>query len=183
MGVSAQQHRMATGLFHGRMCSSSWSSCTGVYRTRGGRGPDVDDTVSGDWWKNLLMTVVLCTTIFQVWKTVSIEGGQYVVDTSHLLVSHGVVSGTASLMEGTTLERTPGHIRMLLMLAGDVESNPGPQSADDVLIDGLAELVGQAPASMWEVLFVWGQDKPSNEIFSELGSRKFTVALQCLLDY
>ena len=92
--------------------------------------------------------------------------------------------GTASLMEGVTLERTSGQIKMLLMLAGDVESNPGPQSNDDLLIEGLAELVGQAPARMREVLCVWGPDKPSNEIISEIGSRKYTLAvLQPVLDW
>ena len=46
-----------------------------------------------------------------------------------------------------------------------------------ILIIGLAELVGQAPASMREVLCVWSPQKPTNVIATELGNRKFTVAV------
>ena len=72
------------------------------------------------------------------------------------------------------MQRTAGHTRLLLMLAGDIESNPGPQSNED-LINGLAELIGEAPSSMREVLCVWCPDKPSNDAVNELNSRKFTV--------
>ena len=79
MGVSAQQHRVATGLFHGRMCSSSWSSFTGVYREKGrGRGPDIDSTGSGTWWTTLLLIVVTCMTVSHTLElvTASTTGGQ-----------------------------------------------------------------------------------------------------------
>ena len=51
---------------------------------------------------------------------------------------------------------------LLLILAGDVESNPGPdsQSVDENLIAGLADLVGQAPENMRDVLCVWSPNKP-----------------------
>ena len=77
------------------------------------------------------------------------------------------------------MERTAGQVRILLMLAGDVESNPGPdaQSNEDSLIEGLAELVGQAPASMREVLCVWSPQTPTNIIAAQMGNRKFTVAV------
>ena len=118
-------------------------------------------------------------TIFQIWDTVTVpnQGGQH-SDAFHLLLQE-VVSGTASMKESVTIERTSSHIRRLLMLAGDVESNPGPdpQTTEDSLITGLADLVGQAPASMREVLCVWSPQKPTNVIATELGNRKFTVAV------
>ena len=42
----------------------------------------------------------------------------------------------------------------LLLLAGDVESNPGPVSSQS-LADGLARLVASAPANVREVLSTW----------------------------
>ena len=92
---------------------------------------------------------------------------------------HGTTSTTLSAEYPTVMLRTSGQIRRLLMLAGDIESNPGPeqQAADDGLIAGLADLVGQAPAGMRDVLCVWSPQKPSNVIVSELSNRKFTLSV------
>ena len=66
---------------------------------------------------------------------------------------------------------------MLLMLSGDIETNPGPDSEEtDSLVSGLADLVGQAPAGMRNILCAWAPDKPSNEIVAVLNSKEFTVS-------
>ena len=83
--------------------------------------------------------------------------------------------GTVSVESGVC-ERTAGQMRQLLIMSGDVESNPGPLPAD-TLVNGLADLVGQAPAGMRDVLCAWSPDKPSNVILEELNSKKFTVAM------
>ena len=45
--------------------------------------------------------------------------------------------------------------RLLLLLAGDVEQNPGPISPEQ-LTNGLAVLITEAPATVKPVLGVWG---------------------------
>ena len=86
----------------------------------------------------------------------------------------GLARGTEPGWDGLAVQIIAGHTRLLLLLAGDIESNPGPQS-NEYLINGLAELIGEAPSSMREVLCVWCPDKPSNDAVNELNSRKFTV--------
>ena len=51
----------------------------------------------------------------------------------------------------TIIDRTAGQVRMLLMRSGNVESPPGPEQ-DDMLVNGLADLVGEAPAGMRDFL-------------------------------
>ena len=62
-------------------------------------------------------------------------------------------------------------IRILLMLSGDIEMNPGPVTNKD-LIEGLASLVTAAPDSVKPVLGVWAIDK--NDMVQEWNSTKFT---------
>ena len=86
------------------------------------------------------------------------------------------MGSTQATTDNPILERTSGQVRMLLMLAGDVEINPGPLNTD-TLVTGLSDLVEQAPSSMRDVLCAWSPDRPSNMILEELTSRKFTVGL------
>ena len=72
---------------------------------------------------------------------------------------------------------------MLLILSNDVETNPGPQSADfeRVLIEGLANLCRAAPTdSVRNVLSTWSPAKPGNEIRASwaLGKRFLAPALK-----
>ena len=53
----------------------------------------------------------------------------------------------------------------LLLLAGDVESNPGPVSSQS-LADGLARLVASAPANVREVLSAW--DPVRDTVWAEI---------------
>ena len=62
-------------------------------------------------------------------------------------------------------------IRMLLIMAGDVELNPGPPAEE--LTKGLASLITDAPVSVKPVLSVWATDKV--DMVKEWNSNKFTV--------
>ena len=62
--------------------------------------------------------------------------------------------------------------RLLLILAGDVEVNPGPVATEE-LTRGLATLLTEAPAGVKPVLGVWAPDK--GEMVTEWNSNKFTV--------
>ena len=44
-------------------------------------------------------------------------------------------------------------------------------------MNGLADLVGQAPPAMRDILCVWSPDKPANVIATELNSKQYTVAV------
>ena len=159
MGNSAQEHRVAIGLYAGRMTSSSWSPGTGAYKVnRSGRGP----VISGlDWSTPLLLILTLMATT-QLWHLLS---ASEIGDSSqHLSLSS--LQGTLCSLEDAVSERTAGQIRALLLLLGNVERNPGPGPADsdDPLVSSLADLVGQAPPGMRDILCVWSPDKPSNVI-------------------
>ena len=175
MGSSPQQHRVVTGLFYGRMCSSSWTASTGAYKLKSrDRSPDPDLNYSwaGTWLTSLVVTA-LALGALEI-ATASCEGHS---ETMPIMVK--ATSTTLSTVNSPVMERTSAQIRSLLIMAGDVETNPGPahQSSDDNLIAGLADLVGQAPASMRDVLCVWSPQKPCNVIAAELGNRKYTVAV------
>ena len=62
--------------------------------------------------------------------------------------------------------------RLLLLLAGDVELNPGPITAEE-LTRGLAILITDAPTAVKPVLGVWAPDK--GDMVNEWNSSKFTV--------
>ena len=68
-----------------------------------------------------------------------------------------------AVLSNTTLQ--------LLLLSGDVETNPGPESAvnpegyEQDLVEGLAKLCRAAPSeSVRNVLRVWSPTKPGNEV-------------------
>ena len=63
-------------------------------------------------------------------------------------------------------------IRMLLIMAGDVEVNPGPVATED-LTQGLASLITEAPVTVKTVLAVWSADKA--DMVQEWNYSKFTV--------
>ena len=65
-------------------------------------------------------------------------------------------------------------VKLLLILAGDIEVNPGPVSAEE-LTTGLASLITEAPTSVKPVLGVWAPDKEN--MVTEWNSTKFTVPL------
>ena len=72
---------------------------------------------------------------------------------------------------------------MLLLLAGDVEVNPGPQMPEETpyaksMRLGLASLLVGAPDKVHEVLSVWSSSKPGNEIVNvwSNNTKKFKTA-------
>ena len=174
MGNSAQDHRAVTGLYAGRLCSSSWAPCTGAFKVRGGT-PDQPDSTLLPRWPSILLIAVVLLSVAQL-------GNLYFAHNTGVLTSSlpcpQEYGGTEYSVAESTEERTAGQIRMLLLLSGNVERNPGPNSSD-ALFSGLADLVGQAPPGMRDILCTWSPDKPANLIADELGSRKFTVAPTC----
>ena len=62
--------------------------------------------------------------------------------------------------------------RLLLIIAGDIEENPGPPGTEE-LITSLATLITQAPAGVKPVLGVWAPD--NSNMVAEWNSNKFTV--------
>ena len=96
-----------------------------------------------------------------------------------VILCHGWESSTADLMilqlvhlpmfEGSQVGLV---IRLLLILSGDIETNPGPVNSDD-LMEGLASLITAAPATVKPLLSVWDTDK--SDMVQEWNSSKFTV--------
>ena len=176
MGNSAQEHRVVTGLFAGKMSCSTWSTCTGALKVpRRGRGPDSASTsISSSWWPLLLLLVTLVALVQVCHHLTAPE----IKDNPFLPSLQASQKGTLFVEESAVCDRTAGQVRVLLMLSGNVERNPGPDHEPaDPLVSGLADLVGRAPPSMRDVLCVWAPDKPTNVIATELNSKQFTVSV------
>ena len=120
MGNSAIEHRVVTGLFAGRMNSSSWSPRTGCFKMKKcGRGPD-NNPVSGSLWQSLLLVIMIMGSGAHMWSMMSVPPAELTTSTK------GPLSGTTWVVEAGVRERTAGQVRVLLMLSGNVERNPGP---------------------------------------------------------
>ena len=148
MGSSAIEYSVVTGLFAGRMNSSSWLPRTGCFKMKKcGRGPD-NTSQCGPLWQTMLVIMILGSGA-HMWGMLSAPQNE---DTTSMNMK-GRLSGTVWAMEAGVRERTAGQVRVLLMLSGNVERNPGPTTEiSDALVSGLADLVGQAPAGMRDVL-------------------------------
>ena len=122
----------------------------------------------------MLLLVIIVTTV-QFWQLML--SPSLSPHTSLQSVKRGTDSDN---LENPICGRTAGQVRVLLLLSGDIEMNPGPCTGTDIpdpLIGGLADLVGEAPGNIRDILCVWSPEKPDNEIAAELNSRKFTVSM------
>jgi hypothetical protein len=143
MGNSAQDHRIAIGLYAGRMSCSSWSPRTGAYNVSSSE-PSLDPNIpriSGV----LLLLVALGFFAF-TWKLIvePISPQKYCQE---LRFCCGTQTESA---EFVVVERTAGEVRMLLLLSG-VEINPGPPerriistTADPELSSSLSSLTSSS---------------------------------------
>ena len=150
MGVTAQQFRMAVGMF------------------AGGRSPAPPWARKGQHssgWKKILVMILYLFLILHV-ILCSIREPQGVVNrillqsVSGCGVSDGYCGDIVMVM------------RILLIMAGDVELNPGPIDSEE-LTRGLATLITEAPVGVKPVLSVWAPDKV--DMASEWNSKDFTV--------
>ena len=129
MGNSVQAHRVAIGLFACRMSSSSWSSSTGAYKMS--RLVHDQETYLLSWQK-LLLVVVTLGSLVHAWNQLTLPGHHH---QPIELLSQGSRVGTVFDIGESVMERTAGQVRMLLLLSGNVESNPGPDTSSVSLAD------------------------------------------------
>ena len=123
MGNSAQDHRLKIGPFAGRMCSSSWSPCTGSFRVkRRKREPNIACWSTS--WYSVPIVVMMTLVTFAMWPLLVPE----TVATSSYKFSPNL-RRTVSAVETGVCERTAGQMRQLLIMSGDVESNPWPPAS------------------------------------------------------
>ena len=113
MGCSAQQHRVGIGLYYGRMCSSSWSHCTGAYKVRVGRGPDPGS--HGSWWTFPLLSLVTCMSVYLILDH-ALTPQTSAVNAYQPSVYREDFGCTQATADNPILERTSGQVRMLLIL-------------------------------------------------------------------
>ena len=65
MGISAQEHRVVTGLFAGRMSSANWTHSTGSYKAyKRKRKLDADPRFC---WSLIMLLLVIIVTTVQLW--------------------------------------------------------------------------------------------------------------------
>ena len=83
------------------------------------------------------------------------------------LISSSLYDGCFYLAIGSVVTR------LLLIIAGDIEVNPGPVVNTEELTRSLATLITEAPAGVKPVLGVWAPDK--GDMVAEWNSSKFTV--------
>lgn len=150
MGVSAQAHRICVGMFAGgRSPAPPWTA-RGQYRPGW-----------GEIFQIMIYILLMMGSILH-----AIQEPQAAVS-SILLQS---VSGW-DVYDGCCGDFVL-QIQMLLIMAGDVELNPGPLTPEE-LTQGLATLIIQAPEIVKPVLGVWSPEK--GDMVTEWNSNKFTV--------
>jgi hypothetical protein len=94
------------------------------------------------------------------------------VHATQTVLSH---STSSTLYDGCFYLAVGGVVaRLLLIMAGDIEENPGPPGTEE-MIRRLATLITEAPAGVKPVLGVWAPD--NGDMVAEWNSTKFTVAI------
>ena len=174
MGSSAQQHRVAIGSFAGLLAGKSWRSRPKSWsrkkRQRCHSQAELQvlqSEIAFLWLASLsiLMNVmwnVLTLLIITMFVWVGLEN---VLDNPtslpYILLAHNQSDQYTMV--------SPWVSRLLLLTAGDIETNPGPASTEegaspvvDSLTKALAALVGQAPSSeVRSLISTWAPDKPT----------------------
>ena len=151
MGVSAQAHRICVGMFAGgRSPAPPWTG-------RGQHRPG---------WREIFQIMIYILLMM---------GGIHLVIQEPQAAANSIllqsVSGWDHVYDGCCGDIVL-QIQMLLIIAGDVELNPGPLTSEE-LTQGLATLIVQAPEIVKTVLGVWSPDK--GDMVAEWNSNKFTV--------
>ena len=106
-------------------------------------------------------------TLYVLWKVMRCQ--EYVTQT---VIFHSA-SSSSSLYDGCFYLAIGSVVtRLLLIMAGDIEENPGPPETEE-LIGSLATLITEAPAGVKPVLAVWAPDK--GDMVADWNSNKFIV--------
>ena len=198
MGNSAQQHRGAIGCFAGRLASKSWILSP---KTRSRAMKDrllyqsaLEELRSEivSWWLITLTMLATMMISLAVRVMTTLFLAQLLMVGIELVLTDPIKSGTTyrAITENNSDQHDiiPSQVtRMLLLVAGDVELNPGPgsssQETEETVVDSLtlalAVLVGQAPSSDVKlVLAAWAPDKTS--IAEDLNKFKVPALKQAL---
>ena len=182
MGVSAEHHRAVTGCFAAKLWSSGWTpGSSGTARCNGKQGRrswktrgSSSSTSAGCWWWIVLLLFQMATTALpMICGPVVVSFTVQSVVNSQAVLSFRESDSRWSVFEGSSVT-SPIVISnttwLVLLLSGDVESNPGPAGGDGYeqsLVEGLAKLCRAAPSdTVRSVLGVWSPSKPGNEIRS-----------------
>ena len=182
MEVSAQQYRAVSGCFTARMWSSDWTSgssgkarCNWRWHRRK-RQPTTPSTFTTMRWGCtwlLLLTNFLVTALHMIVVPVAvISVTESFVNISAMKESDtGTAIGAPNVHSASVTSTYINHpyMQLELLLSGDVETNPGPLTAEvtfeNRLVEGLAKLCRAAPSDeVRKVLGVWSPGKPGNEI-------------------
>ena len=106
--------------------------------------------------------------------------------TNHPELCQPVQHGTHHQVEDVVDYWTAGQIRQLLLLISmDVETNPGPDSSEvsmeDRMVEGLAELMSQAPSpAIRNVLSCWSPSSSQSEIMKSFDKYKKAQVVETL---
>ena len=159
MGTTAQQHRAVTGMF-GCMLAAVSGRKSRRKKSRGSTTTSSSEC-DGSLFHTLLAVFLIinlgliCGKLLtftgespQSWESLSTS----LTTTSPVYFSNQNENSYNNVHSLTSL---------LLLLANDVESNPGPgQVTDDLLMEGLAQLAVDAPAGQIKhIILAWSPDK------------------------
>ena len=135
MGVTAQQHRAVTGLFA--------AAGTGIRRTRRRKsgGGSTANTNSGQ----TTMPVIAVAIISLLLGCYVTSCAEVAINQSISQLSRSSSTDIIAVADDSASEESVPDLRgLLLLLAGDVEENPGPVSPQNLLL-GIASLAADAP--------------------------------------
>ena len=143
MGISAQQFRAVTGCFAARMWSSDWTpgSSTKQRLCRGKRKTTLSSSLTAQWWSCLLLlaNIITSTLPMMLGPFLVMNIAEMIVSTQptiagslvrvgvHMTTQHSDDMG-AGITRNAMFSNTK---RLLLLVSGDIESNPGPGNAQN----------------------------------------------------
>ena len=141
MGISAQQYRAVSGCFTARMWSSDWTpgSSGGMrsnwrwYRRRTGRARCTSSTVCWGSWLLLLANIVISAIPMTLGPAVVISVAEDIVNGEAVtnLREWGDLSVFAGYsVTSSAVKYSYNSSQLLLLLSGDVETNPGPPTVE-----------------------------------------------------
>ena len=180
--ISVQQYRAAIGSFSSRLVSSRWAACSGEGARKRREWRDENDARREAQERIVGECAVMCREIAIFISTMMMLISDSICDIASiiLLVSlpQFIITQLGPAPAGGGGEKCPTNchenaisdhgleisgmgtmivnlVQLLLIVAGDVETNPGPDS----LTDAMARLISEAPnATVKEVLGRWGPD-------------------------
>ena len=157
MGVTTQQHRAVTGMFAGLLATSSGRRSS--RRRKSGGATNSESVCNGSSLLHLFLAVIFITYTGLICRT-SLSLTATSPQSLETVIPSSTSSAYISDLSDFNQKNVHSFRSLLLLLANDVELNPGPEVTANLLMEGLAQLAVDAPAGQVKhIILSWSPDK------------------------